>query len=230
MARNRVKGITMYTDLLETVPLSHRLAISYAPRAQREVMLVGFALDARLAKIVQGKGESLIAQMKLAWWRDRLAQDPTQWPKGEPVLEMLATSALEPALLAPMVDGWEQLLAEELDQTTVTAFANGRAALWDALAATDKNAGERRRDLAMQAGREWAFVDLALHLDHEDDRAEVMALAKGEAWSVVNLPRALRPLAVLHALAKRASHNGLRDVLDGPGAMFTALRVGILGR
>ncbi|APE28784.1 squalene/phytoene synthase family protein [Aurantiacibacter gangjinensis] len=216
----------MNEALLETLPVAHRLALAYAPRDAREATLAVLALDARLAKIVRQRGERLIAQMKLAWWRDRFAQPPVEWPKGEPVLELLHAANVSPSHLSSAVDGWEILLAEELDAEAARGFAQGRAGLWHALTADEPEVV----GAITTAAREWALVDLALNLGHEDDRAAVMALAKEEAWARPALPKRLRPLAVLHALARRSMRAGSRDLLDGPGAMMTTLRVGILGR
>lgn len=211
----------MSAELIESLPLAQRLALSYAPRASRPATLALLALDARLAGIVRGGGEVVIAQMKLAWWRDRLAQPPREWPAGEPLLAALRDNFAQPSALVPLVDGWEQLLADRLDRAVINDFAAGRAAAWQQVGGSGK---------AAQAAREWALVDLALNLGQEDERAEVLAAARSQPWRRANLPRALRALAVLHSLARRCLRGNGRDLLQGPAAMFAAMRVGILGR
>jgi len=216
----------MTADLVETLPLAQRLALAYAPRAARSDTLALLALDARLAGIVRTDGEPVIAQMKLAWWRERLAQDPQDWPLGEPLLALLREGRLSTGALAPLVDGWEGLLAEQLDEHVVHGFATGRAALWQGLAKAHAGAAEH----AEQPAREHAIADLALNLGSEAEAALARDLAQGQPWTRPRLPRPLRPLAILHGLTRRALQRGAGEVLDGPGAMATALRLGILGR
>ncbi len=216
----------MSAELVETLPLAQRLALAYAPPSARGDTLALLALDARLAGIVRTDGEPVIAQMKLAWWRERLAQDPQDWPLGEPLLALLRKGRLATDTLAPLVDGWEGLLADHLDEGIVHGFVAGRVALWQGLAAAHSgNAGQ-----AGQVAHEHALADLALNLGSEAEAALVRDLAQAQPWNRPRLPRPLRPLAILHGLSHRALRRGAGELLDGPGAMATALRLGILGR
>ena len=219
---------SMSTDLLETLPLAQRLALSYAPRRAHSPTLAMLALDTRLAGIIRTGGEPVIAQMKLAWWRDRLAQEPSQWPRGEPLLALLQVSGLECARLSPLVDGWEVLLADSLDREEIGDFAQGRALAWAAVADAAGPSGANAS--VEQAGRAWALADLALNLGTEEETARVRAAAQEEAEAQPRLPSLVRPLAVLRGLAIRALRRDAGEVLDGPGAMATALRLGIMGR
>jgi phytoene synthase len=216
----------MSAALLETLPLVQRLALAYAARAVRGDALALLALDARLAGIVRGDGEPVIAQMKLAWWRERLAQDPQDWPLGEPLLALLRQGQLATSALAPLVDGWEALLAEQLDDSIVESFATGRVALWQVLADAHGGGGNH----AVQAAREHAITDLALNLGTAEEASLARDLAQAQPWSSPALARPLRPLAILHGLSHRALKRDANDLLDGPGAMVTVLRLGILGR
>jgi len=217
----------MSADLLESLPLVQRLALSYAPPRAREPTLTLLALDARLATILRTRSEPLIAQLKLAWWRDRLGEQRTSWPGGEPLLARLAEWRGDPRLLLPLVDGWEALLAEELDKRRMREFADGRAAAWCALAGEFEGAVSPEVE---RAGRGWALADLALNLraGHEGKLVRETALAQDRA--APHLSKNLRPLAVLHALARRAVQRGSGEMLDGPRAAMLALRVGLAGR
>lgn len=215
----------MSADLIETLPLAQRLALAYTPANCRDDALALLALDARLAGIVRGDGEPIIAQMKLAWWRERLAQDPQDWPLGEPLLALLREGKLDVSRLEPMVDGWEALLGEVLDETVVEAFAAGRSALWQTFA----GAHASQAPLVGQAAGEQAMVELALNLGTEQEAAIARELAKGQAWEKPRLPRKLRTLAILHRLSRRAVQNGSEELLDGPGALLTVLRLGFTG-
>ena len=213
----------MDESLLETLPLAHRLALSYAPARARVRTGALLALNQRLAGIVRQAGEPVIAQMKLAWWRDRFAQAPVDWPVGEPLLAALAESGGDTARLGALVDGWEALLAERLGETEIAAFADGHAAGWHWVAGgSDAPAIDR-------AARQWALADLARNLGDAEERAR----AAGALRSVETpgrLPRGCRTLAVLRALALRALDRGEADLLAGPGAALLAMRVGISGR
>ena len=217
----------MRSEQLESLPLAYRLALSYAPPLARDATLTLMLLDLRMADILRRHGEPLIAQMKLAWWRDRLTESPATWPKGEPLLERLREWPGDPGGLSAMTDGWEVLIAEDLNASAIDAHAAGRAAGWVTLA-TALGHGDAARKTE-QAGREWVLRDLAMHLDEGEERQRVTT-AIGEARSSGALPRALRPLAVLRGLGRRALGRGDNELLSGAGAMAVALRIGITGR
>lgn len=199
-------------DLPELTP-PQRLALAYAParaKADWETLLL---LDARLASVVRGAREPMLAQIRLAWWRERLAEDTAVWPRGEPLLARLAGWGKAARGLSALVDGWEVLLGEgTLDPG---AFAAGRVGAVAALAE------HLRADMtigAENAARGWALADLAGHLGDAEERA--VALAASAAVEHGRVGRELRPVAVLRAAA---SGSGL-------AAMLGAMRVGIFGR
>ena len=80
----------MIEDAVSSLPLPQRLALSYAPRASRNAFAGLLALDTRFAGIVRHAREPMLAQMRLAWWRDVLAKPAAEWPTGEPLLALLA--------------------------------------------------------------------------------------------------------------------------------------------
>ncbi len=206
------------------LPLAQRLALSYAPRVARPSVQTLMLLDNRLAAILRAGGEPVIAQIKLAWWRDRLSENPNTWPTGEPLLERLRQWPADPAQLLPLVNGWEGLLAEELTMAAIEDFAQGRALAWAALVP----AGQA--DAVTAAARAWALADLALNLGNGDEAGAARRLALAGRPQTTRLPRAFRPLAVLRALSRRALERGSAEVLDGPLAGLIALRIGLTGR
>lgn len=215
----------MSVDLLETLPLPQRLALSYAPASARPATLALLALDTRLGGVVLGGGEPMLAQIKLAWWRDRLGEAPDRWPKGEPLLAALHESVGDGSGLVALVDGWESLLAEQPDEHEWQEFAAGRVALWKVLAT---KLGVDVKDISGPA-RTWALADLAMGMAPGSERAAITSAEQAQERQSLRLPRALRPLAVLHALARRALSGERAALLDGPGAMLLAMRVGISG-
>jgi phytoene synthase len=112
----------MGMDLLETLPPVSRLALAYAPAAVRERWMVLLALDARLGGVVRSAREPVLAQMRLAWWRDRLRDRAENWPKGEPLLAALACWNGGHGALIGLVDGWEAMLEGD-----AAALGEGRA-------------------------------------------------------------------------------------------------------
>lgn len=216
----------MSTDLLETLPLAHRLALSYAPHQTRDATLGLLALDARLAGIVRADGEAIIAQMKLAWWRERLADNPENWPVGEPLLALLAGSDIRPAGLVGLVNGWEGLLAERLSAVSIDEFAQGRGEAWLATAQLDDNEQAAVQGAAVEVG----YFELNANLSDPEEKELTAERVHSAPWTRPALPASHRPLAVLHALARRARSKAEQQLLHGPAAMLTAMRVGILGR
>ncbi|WP_305096098.1 hypothetical protein [Croceibacterium aestuarii] len=210
--------------LVDELAEPQRLALAHARPGALEPILAVLALDARLAAFVRRGHEPLLAQVRIAWWRDRLGEPRAAWPKGDPLLAEL-THWRAPDALLPLVDGWEGLLAETLDVAAVEGFAAGRAAAFAALAG-ELGASD---PLAASAGRSWALADLAGNLTDPTERETVLRVA---ATGGARLPshRALRPLAILGALGRRAIVHGGRPLLEGRGAALLAMRVGMFGR
>lgn len=221
-------GCRMDESLLETLPLAHRLALSYVPAPAKADTLALLALDARLAGIVRSDGEAIIAQMKLAWWRERLADDPAGWPLGEPLLAQLQHWRGDVSCLVPLVDGWEGLLAETLGRGAITNFFTGKSLAWAALA-DGIGTGKTTRSVE-QASKEVALFDLSRNLSQGEEADLAAELCVKESWKRAKLARPMRALAVLHALSRRAWHDDRSQLLDGPGAMLLAMRVGFTGR
>jgi len=211
---------------LEELPEAARLALAWSPPRARPATAALLALDQRLAGILRQVREPMLGQMRLAWWRDRLGEPPASWPRGDVVLDALRTWR-DPRSLARLVDGWEVLLGDVLDETAAAAFAQGRASGFAALAVELGEAPAAGQALA--AGRIWALADLAANLSNRAEREAVLALAAGEP-PLPRLPRALRGLAVLAGLGERALAQGGAPLLTGRGSAIAALRIGFAGR
>lgn len=215
-------------SLVETLPLPQRLALAYAPARLRAQTLGLFALDAHLANLIRKGREPLLTQARLAWWRERLGDPVETRPKGDPVLDLLASWQGHEAALVALVDGWEHMVGESLGHEEIRQFAEGRAAAFAGLAAL---AGEEKsREAAARAGSRWALADLAAHLGNPTERERTLEAARASGVGRHALPRALRPLAVLDGLARRSLAAGGTPLADGPGSGLAALRLGILGR
>jgi phytoene synthase len=202
------------TDFLATLPIERRLALSYAPARSRSVWLGLFALDARLSGIVRDAREPMLAQIKLAWWRDELAKPAELRRRGEPLLALLEPWGDRAHGLASLTETWEPLLGDErLTRQDAAAAAEGRAAACLALA----DILEVSPDGIAEAARGWALADLA----------PMLAEPPVHDWRSARLPREFRPLQVLFGLAAR--RKGQSPLLAGPIAALVAVRLGLLG-
>ena len=216
-------------ELIQSLPTLQRLALAYAPAQARDATLSLLALDARLAGALRTASEPMLAQIKLAWWRDMLKRQPADRPQGEPLLEALAVwQGEEPALIA-LIDAWEQLVTQEvLTEDDMHAFCSGRGAAFAALA---RIAGKPdRSEAAQRAGEGWALADLASSLQAPQERDAALSVLRSHDWQHIPLPRALRPLAVMHGLGARAAREGQGLDRPSPGTFLVAVRIGLLGR
>lgn len=211
--------------LIDTLPLPQRLALAYAPKAAKPAVLALFALDARLAAAIRQASEPIMAQMRLAWWRDQLQLPVELRERSDQLICALDALSGSETELAELVDGWEEVLAERLDPSL---YAQGRGAGFAVLAL--KLGASSHAAQARQAGRRFALVDLAANLSSEPERAAALATALGEGTEVIALPRELRSLAVLDGFARRSLSRGGAPLLDGAGAMLAAIRLGLIGR
>lgn len=206
-----------------------RLALSYAPAASRLPTLALLALDRRLAGIVRGSREPMLAQLRLAWWREQLAADAARWPEGEPLLNALRSWQGQHGGLTALVDAWEVLTGTApLPEAALEDFGRARGEAFAALARALGAEGDA--DAAQRLGRDWALADLAVHVSHPEERSRARALAQNASRSGRRPSRRLRPLAVLHGLALRRLRRDEEGEDLSPGAFALALRLGLLGR
>jgi len=210
---------------LDQLGPERRLALAYANSATRLPLLGLMTLDARLAEQVRAAREPLPAQLRLAWWRDELAK-PAGQTRGEPLLDLLEGWGAHRPALAVLCDGWEELLGEApLSNGALARFAGARGAACAALAIA---IGEpSAQEAAARAGQGWALAELAGRLGNPEERDTAQVLCAGHDWRRPVLPRALRPLLVLHGLAARGWRRG--QLLGDPSGIIVAARLGLLG-
>jgi phytoene synthase len=215
-------------SLIETLPVLQRLALSYAPAPAREAWLGLLALDARLAGVVRAASEPMLAQLRLAWWREQFRKPLTEAPAGEPLLAVLRAWDPGRAALEALVDGWEAITADPpLPATAMMALARARGG---ALGALVTLTGARDDEATERLGLEWALADIASRLGDPRERALADALVAACEWRPTRLPRTMRPLAVMHGIAARAVRRGESIDAGSPAALAFAIRIGLLGR
>lgn len=184
-------------EIVEQLPPPLRLAVAYAPKSTRVAFALLLLLDQRLAQIVERATEPMIAQLKLAWWRDAFTAQAGQRPKGEPLLSALFDQE-RPELLTvagELVDAWEILPCHgEWTDDELDAFAQKRGnAVFNGYC---RLIGLSQS--AAAAGDEWAWCDIT---------ARYSGAVPGPALPHVPLlkGRIFRPLTILTMLSRGVS-------------------------
>jgi phytoene synthase len=212
----------------DTIPLASKIALGYCPIAQRGALGAALALDYRLSQLVARTTEVLLGQMRLAWWRETLQHPLAARPQGDAVLDAIGVhcAGREAALIA-MIDGWEVfLIADNLHPSAIQSFGRQRSAFFGELFPDHFSAEEEER-IAVAAFR-WAIADAAAGVSDASERAALIAAGAACPSSNKRLPKALRSLAVLDALSRRALRRGGRPLMEGRGAPLVALKAAIL--
>ena len=166
-----------------------RLAIAYAPRELRSAFALLLQVDQRFAEILRNAREPMIAQIKMAWWREAFSSAAEARPKGEPLLQALNQVGDQIPLSAfeALASSWEHLLGSEpFSQEAMDTHAELRAeaifmtyAVW---IGSVQDVGPIGRSWALEALR-IAFPERVAHF-HMPSAPLLKA-------------RALRPLSIL---------------------------------
>jgi phytoene synthase len=212
----------------DNLPPEVDLALAWTPPKVRGPLSIALQLDRRLARIVTRTHEAMLGQMRLAWWREALGKPAPERPQGDVVLDAIGNhwTGREAALIA-MVDGWEVLLtADPLDQPAIESFGKQRSAFFSTLADDHLTPGQRE-EIAAAAYR-WAIADAAARVSDAAERAALIAAGAAIPGTAGRLPKALRGLAVLDALSRRAVRRGGRPLMEGRGAPLVAMKAAIL--
>lgn len=210
--------------------LASRVALAWAAGGTRSLLVPLFALDERLGRIIAVAREPMLAQLRLAWWRDRLGEAQNSRPGGDPVLDALGAQwrGEEPALVA-LVDGWEELLGDApLGEAGFERFAEGKAAVFAAAARLSGQA--RHAQAAQDAGRRYALGDCLARLSDPLERERLRAVAGRFGNKPIRLSGRLRSLAILGGLGDRVLRRGEGPLFGDRGSALLATRLGILGR
>lgn len=218
----------MIAQTSDTLPPEADLALAWTPPKVRAALSIAFQLDRRLARIVTRTHEPMLGQMRLVWWRDVLGKAAGERPQGDVVLDAIGNHWMgrEAALIA-LVDGWEVLLtADQLDPPAIASFASQRGAFFGALVEADCEPAVR--DAIVAAACRWAITEAAARVSDEGERAALIAAGAAIPNTGARLPKALRGLAVLDALSRRALQRGGRPLMEGRGAPLAAMKAAIL--
>lgn len=207
------------------------LASGYGDAQMRSWCQALFAFDAQIAGIVLQAREPMLAQIRLQWWHDVIAQPAASRPSANPVLAALMPIEAQGldllANLGSVIRGWEAALDRE-DSAAVADFARGRGQLLAAFAPV--GGGADVADLA-RIGEAWAVWDMVRF--HR--RTEALdAAARGidaEALARIRLPRRLRPISIIARAVQLDIARGPMDRPWGsPGVFARLVWHGLSGR
>lgn len=216
--------------IADDLPPEAEVAVGYARPEHKATFAALLAFDRNLSRSVAGASEAIVGQLRLAWWRDAMATRQEDLPCGNPLLDQLASGfkSHRPRLGA-LVDGWEAvLLAEPIGTEAAKALCEGREDAWHALA--DAIGAGAEPDAVRVAARRWALADFVSGLPAGAERDSILAEASTLSSRRTALPKSLRPLAVLDALARRSLAAGGAPLLAGRASAIAALRSGLFGR
>ena len=193
-----------------TAPIANpesALAVGYARPALRPALEALLDLDSALGAVLRTTREPLVGQMRLTWWHEALTRLDSAPPPAEPILVALAATVLplgvSGARLATMIDGWEELLDDDLSRDeAMMGFAERRGAGLFGMAG--QLLGARPDDPLAAAGTGWALVDLARHLRDRSAGEKALDMARA-ALGIATRSRWSRDTRALGALAHLAS-------------------------
>lgn len=200
-------------DAYAEIDAERRLALAYVPRDRRAAFAAVWALDSRMARVFASASQPVLAEIKLAWWEQRLAALPAEGPPDEPLLRALAAQAFErPATLVGLAAAWRELCGAPLDARSLDAYATLRAgAVTDLASEILRFDADDRIALAAEG---WALSELRDLLRAGRDRelaadAATLRFAQAgrKAW-----PWRARPWGMIVELARDDTRN---PTLDG---------------
>ena len=183
---------------MSTLAPPAELAVTYAHHTVRPSFALLLEIDNRLQGILESAREPMIAQIKMAWWREAFENSPNARPKGEPLLQALndVGDVVPSAALESLVSAWEILLgSEHWAQDAVAAHAALRS---DAIFQTYAHWVGATKDV-QAAGQGWATD--ALRQEFPDRFPK--DLQRGNATSLRS--RKLRPLSILNMSVRTSS-------------------------
>lgn len=210
-----------------------RLALAYAPtRAQARVEAV-WTLDARMRAIGLGSGDPTLAQIKLAWWEERLSELTNGRPPAEPLLRALAPLAAMPGGaedLAALASAWRELGGRPWTEEEVDAHVRLRGRAWIAASARALAATAVEAHMIMAEG--YVAADLARSTSEADQRAKWLAIARARFASAgrIRWPRALRPAGMIVELARRDASSADPPHEGAPGRVARMMWHAATGR
>lgn len=196
------------------------LALAYCRQDLREPFGLLFRFDRSLGRGMPSLGPPIVGQVRLAWWREQiLSLSGAGAP--DPILNgldaLVGTHPGTRAALGTLVHGWDSLLADdEPSGDRLLEFAKARGGSLFRIACIIS--GAEAENAAERAGALWALADFARHCSDRELAAHALSLARAFGGAPRELPRALRPFAILAHFAERDAVRGI-DRLNPSGSL-----------
>ena len=220
--RGLVNGASSLDSGFPVLAEAKRLALVHTPYERRKIVETLLLFDAQLANIALSQGEPMLKQIKLAWWREETSREPEAGAMaGQPLAaRIVKANEWSAKSKKSLVDAWEQVATEQV------SARNAAQTLGEARAmAFCEVTGQTSSPAIKAASNLWAQFDLS-----SASFAVAPAVPNDEFDIPMRLPKALRTLAILAGLSRRALRYGYSDLLAGRTAPLAALRLGIIGR
>ena len=204
------------------------IALAYAKRELREDFHALLALDAALGNALRAAVSPQLPQIRLAWWREQLASEAQAEPAADPVIMAIRNSirrhGVKRRALVDLVNGWETLLDDwPLSAELLLDYARLRGGGLFSSAADV--AGIVPDYDCLAAGGLWALADFAKHCSDQSTESRAREIARAIGAKARQLPKALRPFAILTRFAERdiAAVSGNGNSPGSPTKMIQAL-------
>jgi 15-cis-phytoene synthase len=158
----------------DAISAPNRLSITYCPAHSRPFFELILAFDSRLKDVASRNTEPLIAQLRLAWWRDAITQSETINRTGEPLLAQLSgmkdtkLAATARSSMLDLLTAWEHIIVAPDDANAAHEYASRRsnAVFGGFLTANSVPMAEE----VIALGRIWALQDIGLMDDPAQNR------------------------------------------------------------
>ncbi len=207
------------------------LAVQYAPATRRPDVMALWELDARLGRIVSSAREPALAEIKLAWWEERLRALRDDAVPPEPLLQALVSaSEIDVSDLAGIAEGWRALFADSLSPDVLRRHSGLRGrSLARAVAAA---LAGRVAEPMLLASEGYALADLAATRADDAERRAAFAAARDRFAQAGRLvwPRRLRPLGMIVELARGDAVRGAVGRAGSPARVARMAWHGLTGR
>lgn len=216
----------------DAIGVERELALHYAPPARRGALRAVWRLDARMRRVFADARDPTLAQIKLAWWEDRLCEAATGSAPAEPLLRALTPIAVDDAAassLAAIAGGWRELNVAPWSTEEASAYARLRGR--GLIASAARALGGEPAESQLVAGEAYALSDLAALAANPDGRAMLLSAAQARfeaasgAW-----PHALRPMGMIVRLGARDLRSSQPPRQGSPGRVATMAWHALTGR
>ncbi len=152
--------------LVRRVDEDRWLASRFAPADARRGLIAVYALNYEIARTAEIVSEGAIGDIRLAWWREALAEVAAgQPPRSHPVLEAFAAAHVETPFSSPVIAAMIEARGKDLDSAPFRAWEDIEAYI-DATAgsvmqlALTACAASADAGFVRSAARTWGYTGL----------------------------------------------------------------------